>query len=303
MLALVGTCWANVLRQAQSLRSNGFKEGEPTPFGRPFVLRTSDSSSRTVYISTPVRNASHVAAGRRPAGSPYYDFLPEYVGSISADPSKVVSWDRPRQCFHGTKASAKLLSKGFILQFDLSKPQSLLCRDLYLIVTVNRFLVHDFLFAGQHTVEVKDGWKPHERQDVEQNGFRVFLIDKSIIRLLVDVYETLSLFLGDRREEENIRFLKDRAGLSFSARQEGKVSVDPAVIPSGTLIGATSFTGWNPLTMWGMGSYVGHQAMALWMDRQLYIVESFQVGTCVGLGMECICAKSNDAADGLCSPE
>lgn len=49
---------------------------------------------------------------------------------------------------------------------------------------------------------------------------------------------------------------------------------DESEINSGDVIGIFRLDGIDPLIMWGTGSHLGHSAMALRFDGELYVIES-----------------------------
>lgn len=60
----------------------------------------------------------------------------------------------------------------------------------------------------------------------------------------------------------------------FEKRVIKNIEVDPDYILSGDLLLLSRFDGIEPLAMLTSGSHVGHAAMALWDDDELYVLES-----------------------------
>jgi hypothetical protein len=67
-------------------------------------------------------------------------------------------------------------------------------------------------------------------------------------------------------------------GVDLEARPINKVEIDPSLIKSGDFLASNRMDGSDPLIMYGVGSWIGHSSMALWMDGELYVVESYGGG-------------------------
>jgi hypothetical protein len=75
-------------------------------------------------------------------------------------------------------------------------------------------------------------------------------------------------------EKANVKFLKDNIGLDLVERPVQKVEIDPDTIQSGDFFGIMRLDGLDPMIMYGTGSKIGHNVMALRFDGELYVVES-----------------------------
>ena len=75
-------------------------------------------------------------------------------------------------------------------------------------------------------------------------------------------------------EKANLDFLREAMGIEYEERQIKNVDIDPDTVKSGDFLGIMRLDGAGSLIMYGTGSRVGHNVMALRFDGVLYIVES-----------------------------
>lgn len=75
-------------------------------------------------------------------------------------------------------------------------------------------------------------------------------------------------------EKANIEFLSEQAGINLVEREIQDVTINPDLIQSGDFFGIMRLDGLDPMIMYGTGSHIGHNVMALRFDGELYVVES-----------------------------
>ena len=75
-------------------------------------------------------------------------------------------------------------------------------------------------------------------------------------------------------EKANVQWIKDTMNVTLVERTTQKVEIDPDTIQSGDFFGIMRLDGLDPMIMYGTGSRVGHNVMALRFDGELYVVES-----------------------------
>ena len=75
-------------------------------------------------------------------------------------------------------------------------------------------------------------------------------------------------------EKANVKFIKEAVGWELQERPTQKVDIDPDTIQSGDFFGIMRLDGLDPMIMYGTGSRVGHNVMALRFNGELFIVES-----------------------------
>jgi len=74
----------------------------------------------------------------------------------------------------------------------------------------------------------------------------------------------------------NVQFLQNYPNFTYPERpaKTRVVTLNPSDVKSGDFIGIIRMDGLDPMIAWGMGGTLGHTAMALWIDSELYVVES-----------------------------
>ena len=75
-------------------------------------------------------------------------------------------------------------------------------------------------------------------------------------------------------DKANVAFLKESMGIKLKKRATHKVKINPNLIQSGDFLAIFRLDGLDPLIMYGTGSHIGHDTMALRFDGELYIVEA-----------------------------
>ena len=75
-------------------------------------------------------------------------------------------------------------------------------------------------------------------------------------------------------EKTNVEFLKETIGVELQERTVQKVEIDPDTIQSGDFFGILRLDGLDPMIMYGTGSRIGHNTVALRFEGELYVVES-----------------------------
>ena len=75
-------------------------------------------------------------------------------------------------------------------------------------------------------------------------------------------------------EEATVKFLEESMEIVMEKRDITRVHIDPNTIASGDFVAVNRLVGSSQLISYGTGSHISHCTMALWMDGELYIVES-----------------------------
>ena len=68
--------------------------------------------------------------------------------------------------------------------------------------------------------------------------------------------------------------MKGAMGREYEQREVVRVDIDPNLVQSGDLLATVRTDGLNAFNMYSTGASVGHTAMALWFDGELYVVEA-----------------------------
>jgi len=234
---------------------------------------------------------SNFAATRRmierPIGSSpddYFEMIPSYMGSIipGAGP---ISWTS--NCFKDVNASVKWINgqdgkDGAKVHVHMNKKTSTFCDEGYIFATISDFHVHYFIFDGESTIEFRGDFSDDLVYDMAHNGFRVFRFPTGITMTIVDIWETLQLFLGaligksvpEWTAEDNVKFLKDHMGWQVEQRTVDVVDIDESTVQSGAFLAVIRFDGLDPMLAWAMGAHTGHTTITLRINGELYVLES-----------------------------
>lgn len=213
---------------------------------------------------------------------PYFRFIPSFEGKLIPDGEELTLRS---PCFTATRVRATTRSDGVVaVDFDVQSASSLLCVDFYMLATPSGVWPISFFFRGQHRVEwqLPQHMTDAQRWDLAHNGIRLFRFLDDPVQIIVDVLDTVSLFIpalteaGIRPEvaTRNRYFMEHYAGFKLSSRTAGVVDVDESLIHSGDLFAILRLDGLDPMLAWAMGSTTGHVTAALRIDGELYVVES-----------------------------
>jgi hypothetical protein len=218
---------------------------------------------------------------------PYFGFIPPFSGAVKAD-GNVVEWEA--NCFRQTSAKASMSSDGKTIEIDLSleKPASLLCYDTYLIATVDGVHFSTFFTHGAHKInwKVNQNATAAQKWDIQTFGIRFFRFRDDPVQLLVDIIDTIILFLqplthasvSDVAINNNLYFLQYYTELKpyMTPRSNANyVGLNESLIQSGDFFGVIRLDGLDPMLAWAMGSTTGHTTVALRDDKGvLYVAES-----------------------------
>lgn len=162
---------------------------------------------------------------------PYFGFLPYVHGSAIPD-GATVQW--AGACFKNNTLTTHTVVPGkhYKLVFTASEQTGLFCSDVYAFMTVEGASWHSVDKSGVQTFDwiVPADATAAEQWDVTTKGFRVFRFDGDIIELILDLIDTVMIFIpettqgvGQEAAEYNLDFLSVcrqtpilmRAGNSF----------------------------------------------------------------------------------------
>lgn len=170
------------------------------------------------------------------------------------------------------------------LELEASEPNSLLCSDYYLITTSRIHELQTVFKRGIHKIVLKN-LSQNDFLEIKANGIRVLGFCQDVIQSLKSLYDTIKLYLGgitnphvpDEMEKANVDFIKRYVGYDFQPRGEvGKtiLNIDKKDIHTGDFVAIVRLDGLDELIMMGTGSSIGHTAVCIWIDNELYVVES-----------------------------
>lgn len=160
------------------------------------------------------------------------------------------------------------------------------CSDSYLLVTSRIHHPLTVFLRGKHKIVIEN-LNENDLAEIKTNGFRLMGFCQNIIESLKSIYMTARLFLGgfsvkhakipEYMEKQNIKFIKEFVGFDYKPRSEAvkdKILDLKNEIKSGDFVAITRLDGLDEMIMMGTGSSIGHTCVAMWIDGELYVVES-----------------------------
>jgi hypothetical protein len=193
-------------------------------------------------------------------------------------------------CFEKTKAELESVSKReAVIKFTVSEPINWSCSDSYLIATTDIHNVEMLFKKGEHRI-VLTGLNEADLADIEVNGIKIIGFKDNFEQTVVSIIKTMKLYFGgfisdggsnypvpEHMETANVDFLERMLG--YEQVHRGKwakniVDIDTSEIKSGDFLAITRLDGLDPMIMLGTGSHIGHSAVFLWIDDELYVLES-----------------------------
>jgi hypothetical protein len=173
---------------------------------------------------------------------------------------------------------------------DASKPQSILCKDWFLIANNDLQQVETITAKGVYTITFTN-LNDDEKIDVNFEGLRIYMFCDGYIDTFISAFKTVLMFLGGLTfnpdggpvkgshvpaymEKANVQFFSEAMNWDLEERTVYDVDIDEVHINSGDFLAIFRLDGLDPLVMYGSGSRAGHSTMALRFDDGLYVVES-----------------------------
>lgn len=217
----------------------------------------------------------------------FFKFLPTMVGQLNAT---TTTKRFSGQCFQDSEVSIVFVNNNTVeVHHKLGKRHGL-CGEAFLYSTIKNFHVEVFYLGGHHKVRFTH-LSADEMQLIKEGGIFIFRFCDKVINILPDFFKTLWLFVGglgldpkipffgsDPTEfqiKENIRFIKEATGYEWKKRpKDVVVDIDTSLIKSGDFLAITRFDGLDQIIEWGAGSHAGHSTMAIWIEGELWVVES-----------------------------
>jgi hypothetical protein len=220
--------------------------------------------------------------------SSYWNWLPQYITVVNPSFPQA-SWSSA--CFKQNDAVFSQSSDGktWDVIVTSSSPSSVTCSDLYAAFTVSAYDISvEVKAAGPHPVvttislEIPSDVTDAERWDVEKKGVRLYRYVNDRITTISNLIETLLMFVPEMTMsvppeigKMNADFMSKYAGFDMPPRDPSlNIIPDESEIKSGDTFYIIRLDGLDPLLAWAMGSTTGHVTTALWMDNELYVVES-----------------------------
>ncbi len=194
------------------------------------------------------------------SGLSYFGFVPELVSNVNS----IANFKTP--CFD---INMKFVDDN--LSINLNK-KKIFCSDTFVIANNHRMYLKTYFLNGNHNIKFNN-ISQNEINDIKYYGINIYLLKDGILESIGNLVYTTQLFFGESMEENNINFIKQKMNHQYIEWNKN-VTLEENEINSGDLFAITRFDGLDPTIMWGTGSFIGHTAVALRINGNLYICES-----------------------------
>jgi hypothetical protein len=249
-----------------------------------------DSEYNKEFFQEVIEDKCTIRESVNPAG--YYHFLPVTKAKLMLNNSGVKFTN---SCFKTNKVRIEKFSRSeTIISLEASEPVSWFCSDTYIISTFNLHQVK-FIFQGGERKIIFTDLCEEDLADISVNGITVIGFCHDLFTTVKSIWNTLKMFIGgmgkdmnawiplfrpkvpEYMEKANVEFLDKYVGYKQNHRGEwGEkvIEIDEKKIKSGDFLAVTRLDGLDPVIMFGTGARLGHCAMFLWFDDELYVIES-----------------------------
>jgi hypothetical protein len=222
----------------------------------------------------------------------YYWFAPSRKAILNENN---ISDNFQNNCFQSnTVTLEKLTKEETVLRFEAAEAAHWYCKDSYLISTTAIHQVKFVYMSGVSKV-VLYNLTDDDMADIKINGIKVYGFCQGFFNSLRSLFQTFELYLGGLgnskdawiplfrptipwyMEDANIDFMQRYLGFKQIHRgsfADSILNIDEKEIKSGDFIAIHRLDGVDPLIMLGSGSHIGHTCVCLWIEGELYVVES-----------------------------
>ncbi len=215
---------------------------------------------------------------------PYFNFFPQYLNFNLKLNGSISNWETP--CFHKNFGVINQVGSKLNIEIISSEPKYEIknCFDNYHFGTLNIMSNYQITSANKHNIilEIPSDATDAENWDLIKNGVRVFRYLTDMKTTYSNLLTTLKLFVPmftqgvpDSVAKANIDFLAKYPQFNVVPRDPKlNIEIPEKEIHSGDAFLIMRLDGLNPMIAYGMGSTTGHTTTALWIDNELYVVES-----------------------------
>mmetsp|Transcript_31101 Transcript_31101/g.28300 ORF Transcript_31101/g.28300 Transcript_31101/m.28300 type:complete len:376 (+) Transcript_31101:533-1660(+) len=165
-----------------------------------------------------------------------------------------------------------------------------MCGDAFLLTNFKNYHLAATYLPGVHRYIFKD-LTAEEVQVIKDSGIYIYRFCDKIVNILPDILKTYLLWFGQfidnpnvpwigshpnpLQEWANVNMIKLGNGYEWKKREhQTLLNIDKNLIQSGDFFSLIRFNGNDVAVQYGSGSHSGHATMALWIDDELYILES-----------------------------
>ena len=129
---------------------------------------------------------------------------------------------------------------------------------------------------------------PQAQADVGYGGIKAYSFCEGFKDEIESLLNTIKVFMKPAKrfechvppymEKAIVGFWRDAMYVDLELRETQKVEIDKSTVRSGDFIGLRRLDGLGAIFSYGTGAHIGHNAMAMWFDGELYVVESTDPG-------------------------
>lgn len=182
-------------------------------------------------------------------------------------------------CFKDVTINFQILDSSSV-SFDMifEKPESLLCTEVLIFATGLNLHMKEVFFRGKHSIKFSN-LSPQEIINIKHYGFHLYKLCDSLKNLIPDIIMTGLIFADMETPKYFPKMSKDfiekTLGYKFVPRKdEGILQIDEHLIHSGDLLQMYSFNGLSQLIQYGTGGFSDHTVMCVWIENELWVLES-----------------------------
>lgn len=171
-------------------------------------------------------------------------------------------------------------------------PTGPFCSDVLFFANTELAHTHMFYHHGEHKLTFNMPTSD-EQIDFQFNGIHAFAFCEGLLPSVGSIWNTFKSMFGGCElgpckpnlpvigkkvpkymEEATVNFLEQSMQIKIEKRDIKRVHIDKNTIQSGDFLAVNRLTGSSQTISYGTGSHISHCTMALWMDGELYVVES-----------------------------
>lgn len=229
-----------------------------------------------------------------PGKADYFTFSPVHITNLINDGDSTVYTEG--RCFGKIEFTIEYPDKTENGDFETinirvkgSEKKSTFCHERLWLASLDKIHPLKLRNKKEHVVSFKK-FDEDEKLDIRAEGIRLFEFCEGEFATFISIFKTVKLFLGGigtnpklpwvgshvpkYMEKANVEFLGEALNMEFVTRSQSRIDIDESNIRSGDFLAIYRLDGLDPIVMWGTGGTIGHCVAALWIDEQLYIVES-----------------------------
>lgn len=177
-------------------------------------------------------------------------------------------------------------SNKLTLEISPFSKKKFLCSETFIIHSTNFNKYLTLITTSKQTIILNNISNP-EIHDIKINGLKIITFCQPFLTSLFSLIKTIELFiknpfstdshLPEFTEQVNKNLLEYFTKRTF-IETKNNTNLDEKFIESGDFIGISRLDGIGGMVMLGTGGYINHAAMALWIENELYVIESADGG-------------------------